>query len=634
MKPRPDGTSRPPPQFFVDTQRGEVNELKQTLQRLAAKSDPDKLRETMKRVVVCMTVGMDVSKVFTEVVLACATTDIVTKKMIYLVITTHAEVHPELSLLTVNTLTKDSQDVCPSIRGLALRSLSSLKLPMIREYLEPSLKQGLRDASPIVRKAACMGCVKLHALISGLPGDFQELLTERTYDRNVQVGVAALQALNEVSGGQFVMPRSMAHHFVRNISQAECWQQCVILDFLANYVPEDSQEPWDIMNALEDNMQTNSPAVVVATSKAFLCLAGEDKLQQIIERMRSPFLGLSVTSSDEEAYCILLHLRYLLIRGGEEAARSFADDFQTFYLRHSDSSSLKRVKLDILPLIVTEKSGTDLTRELYDSAIAEKRPEVQRMIVAALGHVATQAPSCQDAVWSRLSDLLDSGIPTLATEALQVLCTAALSRMSLISLVVNSSFARGAIGKVTCEKALVAFLTLLGSHPAEFASAPYWVESAIELYCDRVDVWHSTPVTLALLGATTKIFLVRAPEMQPGLGLLLEEILNGENTPFPVRDRALYLHRFLETSTNTLRNLLFINDSSTPAPPSCKVPLFEYNSLSVVFDKPISEFMTTTPLSLAGRRNLALAVGKPLPLKTAEPLEQKDAKDAEAVSLL
>ena len=51
----------------------------------------------------------------------------VQKKMVYLYLSTYAEQNSELALLTVNTLRKDGNDRNPTVRGLALRSITSLR---------------------------------------------------------------------------------------------------------------------------------------------------------------------------------------------------------------------------------------------------------------------------------------------------------------------------------------------------------------------------------------------------------------------------------------------------------------------------------------------------------------------------
>lgn len=55
------------------------------------------------------------------------TKDVVQKKMVYQYITHHAHTNPDLAILTINTLARDCRDQSPVIRGLALRSLSSMR---------------------------------------------------------------------------------------------------------------------------------------------------------------------------------------------------------------------------------------------------------------------------------------------------------------------------------------------------------------------------------------------------------------------------------------------------------------------------------------------------------------------------
>ena len=61
--------------------------------------------------------------------------DVVLKKMLYLYITTYAQHNPDLTLLTINLLTKDCKDQDPTIRGLALRSLCQLRVANLVEYI-------------------------------------------------------------------------------------------------------------------------------------------------------------------------------------------------------------------------------------------------------------------------------------------------------------------------------------------------------------------------------------------------------------------------------------------------------------------------------------------------------------------
>ena len=132
----------------IEHKKGEVNELKTSLRNPAIDRDPEKKREVIKRVIAYMTLGIDVSKLFSEMIMAVATKDHVVKKMVYLYICTYAPSHPELSLLAINTFQKDCRDEDPMTRGLALRSFTSLRLPNIVEYLPQQITAGLQDQSP------------------------------------------------------------------------------------------------------------------------------------------------------------------------------------------------------------------------------------------------------------------------------------------------------------------------------------------------------------------------------------------------------------------------------------------------------------------------------------------------------
>ncbi len=96
-----------------------------------------------------MTINVDMSSLFTQMIIASTpTNDIVLKKMLYLYICTYAQQKPDLTLLAVNTLTKDCGDSDPTVRGLALRSLCSLRVPNLVEYLISPLKTALNDRDP------------------------------------------------------------------------------------------------------------------------------------------------------------------------------------------------------------------------------------------------------------------------------------------------------------------------------------------------------------------------------------------------------------------------------------------------------------------------------------------------------
>lgn len=154
-----------PDQPFNLTRKSEVSDLKLQLRQLAGSRAPgadDSKRDLFKKVISNMTIGIDVSSLFGEMVMCSATSDIVLKKMCYLYVGNYAKVNPDLALLTINFLQRDCKDDDPMIRGLALRSLCSLRVANLVEYLVGPLGSGLKDNNSYVRTVAVIGVLKLY----------------------------------------------------------------------------------------------------------------------------------------------------------------------------------------------------------------------------------------------------------------------------------------------------------------------------------------------------------------------------------------------------------------------------------------------------------------------------------------
>jgi hypothetical protein len=63
------GAPPPPGGVVIEHKKGEVNELKASLRNPSLDRDPEKKREVIKRVIAYMTLGIDVSKLFSEMIM-------------------------------------------------------------------------------------------------------------------------------------------------------------------------------------------------------------------------------------------------------------------------------------------------------------------------------------------------------------------------------------------------------------------------------------------------------------------------------------------------------------------------------------------------------------------------------------
>lgn len=124
--------------------------------------DITKRWDVIKKVIAYMTLGIDVSSLFAEMVKASSIDDIVSKKMIYHYLTANSKDNKELVILTINRFLIDCKSTNAKIWGLALRSLCQLKFNDSATYTQGAIADGLDDFDSYVRKTAIIGCIKMY----------------------------------------------------------------------------------------------------------------------------------------------------------------------------------------------------------------------------------------------------------------------------------------------------------------------------------------------------------------------------------------------------------------------------------------------------------------------------------------
>jgi AP-4 complex subunit beta-1 len=305
--------------------KGEVHELRQLLRGAAQDRDQQKKRDAIKKVIAYMTLGIDVSPLFSEMVMASATTDLVQKKMVYLYLVNYAESNSELALLAINTLQKDCRDDDPMIRGLALRSLCSLNLLNMVEYLQPAVKAALQDVNGYVRKTAVIGVVKIFNISRAavLESDLVEKMRPMVSDSDSHVVANTIYALEEVlvDEGGFIPDKQIATMLLNRLQSFSEWGQCAVLGALTKYRVADEGEMFDIMNILDGLLKQSSSAVVLSVTKIFVDITSNrlDLQLEVMKRLRAPLLTLMATATPELAYTVLVHILTLCQRGVERA---------------------------------------------------------------------------------------------------------------------------------------------------------------------------------------------------------------------------------------------------------------------------------------------------------------------------
>ncbi|KAG2699745.1 hypothetical protein I3843_07G203400 [Carya illinoinensis] len=546
----PPAQSQRSPSPSQPSGKGEVSDLKSQLRQLAGSRAPgidDSKRELFKKVISYMTVGIDVSSLFGEMVMCSATSDIVLKKMCYLYVGNYAKVNPDLALLTINFLQRDCKDEDPMIRGLALRSLCSLRVANLVEYLVGPLGSGLKDNNNYVRTVAVMGVLKLYHISAStcVDADFPAMLKHSMLnDSDAQVVANCLSALQEIWSSEAssseeasrereaLLSKPVVYYFLNRIKEFSEWAQCLVLELVGKYVPSETSEIFDIMNLLEDRLQHANGAVVLATIKVFLQLT------------------LSMTD---------VHQQY------------------------NEPSYVKKLKLEMLTAVANESNTYEIVTELCEYAANVDIP-IARESIRAVGKIALQQYDV-NAIVDRLLQFLEMEKDYVTAEAL-VLVKDLLRKypqwsQDCIAVVGNISSKN-----IQEPKAKAALIWMLGEYSQDMHDAPYILESLIENWEDE----HSAEVRLHLLTAVMKCFFKRPPETQKALGAALAAGLADFHQD--VHDRALFYYRLLQYNVSVAQRVV--------DPPKQAVSVFadtqsseikdrifdEFNSLSVVYQKP------------------------------------------------
>ncbi|XP_073039117.1 beta-adaptin-like protein A [Primulina eburnea] len=595
----PPAQSQRSPSPSQPSGKGEVSDLKLQLRQLAGSRAPgtdDTKRDLFKKVISYMTIGIDVSSVFSEMVMCSATSDIVLKKMCYLYVGNYAKHNPDLALLTINFLQRDCKDEDPMIRGLALRSLCSLGVANLVEYLVGPLGNGLKDGNSYVRMVAAVGVLKLYHISAStcVDADFPALLKHLMLkDKDAQVVANCLTSLQEIWGleastseeaareREALLSKPVVYYFLNRIKEFSEWAQCIVLELVAKYVPTDSEEIFDVMNLLEDRLQHANGAVVLATIKVFLhmTLSMTDVHQQVYERIKAPLLTLVSSGSPEQSYAVLSHLHLLVMR----ASFIFCSDYKHFYCQYNEPFYVKKLKLEMLTAVANESNTYEIVTELCEY-VANVDIPMARESIRAVGKIALQQYDV-NAIVDRLLQFLEMEKEHVTAETL-VLVKDLLRKYpqwshDCIAVVGNISSKN-----VQEPKAKAALIWMLGEYAQDMQDAPYILESLVENW----DEEHSAEVRLHLLTAVMKCFLRRPPETRQALGAALAAGLADFHQD--VHDRALFYYRLLQYNVSVAERVVnppkqAVSAFADTQSSETKDRIFdEFNSLSVVYQKP------------------------------------------------
>ncbi|KAL9656727.1 hypothetical protein ABK040_002994 [Willaertia magna] len=576
--------------FFSSTnKRSEINEW-----RVGLGNEKESVRrDTVKKVIAAMTVGKDVSMLFTDVIKCVATNNIELKKLVYLYIMNYAKTQPDLAIMAVNQFERDSNHPNPLIRGLAVRTMGCIRVNKIVEYLAEPIRKTIKDKDPYVRKTAAVAIAKLFDINAELAIEqgFVEALEELLTDENPMVVANAVKALDEISSLSDEIVLDFTEKTVKTLLTAlnQCteWGQVFILDALSNYSPKSEKEAQEISDRVAPRLQHANSAVVLSAirviNKMIDIISNENEKAELVKKMSAPLVTL-LSGHPEVQYVALRNIDLIV----QSRPGILTKDIKMFFCKYNDPIYVKLEKLDIMVKLASERNIDTVLMEFKEYA-SEVDVEFVRRSVRAIGRCAIKLERAAQRCVDVLLDLIQTKVNYVVQEAI---------------IVIKDIFRRypnryeAIIGKL-CEnldtldepEAKAAMIWIIGEYSNK-------IENADELLAIFIDTFHdeTSQVQLSLLTAVMKLFLRRPGDTRELIKKVLT--LSTEESDDPdLRDRGYIYWRLLNEDPESAKAVVLsekpvIRDDSTNIPKNLLNELVKYiGSLASVYHKPPELFV-------------------------------------------
>ncbi|KAL5117910.1 AP-3 complex subunit beta [Pleosporales sp. CAS-2024a] len=353
---------------------------------------------------------------FSHVIKNVASPSLPVKKLVYIYLVQHAEHEPDTALLSINTIQKSLTDTNPHLRALALRVMSSIRVPVISQIVSLAIKRGAADMSPLVRRAAALAMPKCYRLDPATEPQLLEYLSQLLADKQYFVCGAAVAAFLQLCPDRLDLLHPHYRSLVRKLVDMDEWGQLATLRLMMVYArktfPRRTRKPpktassnnahkttqptkpfHDTESESEDddhddekkdkesNMQdiivldpdlelllkacqplllSRNAAVVVAVARAYLYLGTPDYLVQAV----GPLVSLLRSAGDIQHIAL-----YNIVQVCLTHPEPFVKYYTHFLVRSTDAPHIWRLKLELLTLI-----------------FPHAQPRLQSLILAELSH--------------------------------------------------------------------------------------------------------------------------------------------------------------------------------------------------------------------------------------------------------
>jgi AP-1 complex subunit beta-1 len=579
--------------YFSTTKKGEIREMQDEL------ADPsrEKKKDAVKKVIAAMTVGKDVSMLFTHVINCIQTADVELKKLVYLYLMNYAKSNPDLAILAINTFVKDAADQNPLIRALAVRTMGCIRVNQMLEYLCEPLRKCIRDEDPYVRKTAAICVAKMFDINGELVADqgFIDALRDLISDSNPTVvanAVAAMSEIAEVSGEKkiFKITTSILQKLLAALNECNEWGQVFILDCLAGYNPSDAKEAEGIIERVTPRLQHANAAVVMSAVKVIMGYMSSIKNADIVRslsRKLAPPLVTLLSSNAEIQYVALRNINLIVQRNPQ----ILAHEIKVFFCKYNDPIYVKMEKLEIMIMLASERNIEQVLLEFKEYA-SEVDVDFVRKSVRAVGRCAIKLERAAERCINVLLDLIQTRVNHVVQEAIIVIKDIFRKYPNRYESVIATLCEN--LDTLDDPDAKASMIWIIG----EYAER---IENADELLDTFIDSFHeeTLAVQLQLLTATVKLFLKSPQNTKDKMEEILSMATDDSDHP-DLRDRGYVYWRLLSTDPEAAKQVVLAekpvisDDTYKVEPAMLDMLISNISTLASVYHKPPEAFTNPT----------------------------------------
>nr|XP_040052895.1 AP-3 complex subunit beta-1 isoform X2 [Gasterosteus aculeatus aculeatus] len=544
-----------------ETHKAGNEDLKEMLE-----SNKESLKlEAMKRVVGLIAKGKNASELFPAVVKNVASKNIELKKLVYVYLVRYAEEQQDLALLSISTFQRALKEPNQFIRASALRVLSSIRVPIIVPIMMLAIKEAAADMSPYVRKTSAHAIQKLYSLDPDQKEQLIEVIEKLLKDKSTLVAGSVVVAFEEVCPDRIDLIHKNYRKLCNLLVDVEEWGQVVIISMLTRYARTQFTSPWKEGASFEENnekafyasdseekserteaeayvmdpdhrlllrntkplLQSRNTAVVMSVAQLYWHLAPRHEVNLVTKS-----LVRLLRSHREVQYIVLQNIATMSI----QRKGMFEPYMKSFYVRSTDATHIKTLKLEILTNLANEANISTILRE-FQTYVKSQDKAFAAATIQAIGRCATNISEVTDTCLNGLVLLLSNRDETVVAESVVVIKKLLQTQPTQHSEIIKHM--AKLFDNITVSMARASILWLMGEYCDRVPKiAPDVLRKMAKSFTAEEDIVKLQTVNLA-----AKLYLTNSKQTK----LLTQYILNlGKyDQSYDIRDRTRFIRQLI-----------------------------------------------------------------------------------------